>query len=900
MSRKDRRAARKRSGAPTSDASALFALAVRHHQAGQLFEAENLYLQVLRGDGNHFGSLHHLGIIALQRGQTQAALDVMGRAVAINDRVPDCHFNMAFALQTLGRPREAVVHYRRAIELKADYVEAHTNLGNVLKDLGNYRDAAELYERVIALKPSAEAHYNLANAFSQLGRPDDAISSYRHALALKPDLVEAHNNLANALVAGGRLEEALIHFQRALELRPTLVEARVNLAAMLLQQGKLDAAADYLQRALGINPGFPDCHVNLGNVYLAQGRLDEAAQCYRQALALKPDVAEAHNNLGIVLAARGDFEEAGRRYQQALGLKPDFVDAHNNLARALLSMGQAGDALGILRRALAIAETAETKSLFVQCVRALATFPADEDFRSFLFRALQEPWGRANDLAPVVAAITKQDSAIGIAAARAMEAWPRRLPAHELLDRATLGAIARHRLLRCLLESATVGDVELERLLTAVRSAMLEMICAADNPSPVEKSCVDGDLSGVIRDEEIMGFCCALARQCFLNEQIFACTDEEFARAGQLRDRVIAALASGGVVSELHLAVTAAYFPLHAIAGAELLLDREWSNAAAGVLVQQLRDPADELQLRASMPALTTVENDISRHVQRQYEENPYPRWVKAEPSGQPLLFDQYLRRKLPAAAFESLGKSRIEVLIAGCGTGQHAIETAQRFADAGVLAIDLSVASLAYAKRKTRELKRTNIEYSQGDILQLGSLGRSFDVIESSGVLHHLADPLAGWRVLLSLLRPRGFMAIGLYSKVARAEIVQTRAFIAEHGYQPTPTDIRRCRQVLLDADGRFENVTASGDFFSTSGCRDLLFHVQEHHFTIPRIAEFMAENGLAFVGFELDRFASQRYLAEFPHDKAMTDLASWDAFERKYPATFSGMYQFWAQKKT
>ena len=177
MSRKDRRAAGKRSGAPTSDASALFALAVRHHQAGQLFEAENLYHQVLRSDGNHFGSLHHLGMIALQRGQTQTALDVIGRAIAINDRVPDCHFNMAFALQTLGRPREAVAHYRRAIELKPDYVEAHTNLGNVLKDLGNYRDAAELYERVIALKPSAEAHYNLANALSQLGRVDDAVGS---------------------------------------------------------------------------------------------------------------------------------------------------------------------------------------------------------------------------------------------------------------------------------------------------------------------------------------------------------------------------------------------------------------------------------------------------------------------------------------------------------------------------------------------------------------------------------------------------------------------------------------------------------------------------------------------------------------------------------------------------
>src|SRR5262249_16383310 len=154
------------------------------------------------------------------------------------------------------------------------------------------------------------------------------------------------------------------------------------------------------------------------------------------------------------------------------------------------------------------------------------------------------------------------------------------------------------------------------------------------------------------------------------------------------------------------------------------------------------------------------------------------------------------------------------------CGTGQHPIEAAQQFAGASVLAIDLSLSSLAYAKRKTRELGRTNIEYAQADILKLGALGRSFDLIESSGVLHHLGDPFAGWRVLVSLLRPGGFMTIGLYSEIARSDVVAARAFIAERGYRPTAEDIRRCRQELiaLDEGRRFRGITASGDFFSIS----------------------------------------------------------------------------------
>ncbi len=167
--------------------------------------------------------------------------------------------------------------------------------------------------------------------------------------------------------------------------------------------------------------------------------------------------------------------------------------------------------------------------------------------------------------------------------------------------------------------------------------------------------------------------------------------------------------------------------------------------------------------------------------------------------------------------------------------------------------------------------------------------------------MLHHLADPFAGWRVLLSLLRPGGFMAVGLYSEIARAGIVEARTFIAERGYGSTADDIRRCRQELIAHDGgkAFPDVTSSSDFFSTSDCRDLLFHVQEHRLTLPQIAGFLAENELDFVAFDLDARITTQYRMTNPADATMTDLASWDAFERQHPGTFSGMYQFWVQKR-
>jgi SAM-dependent methyltransferase len=157
----------------------------------------------------------------------------------------------------------------------------------------------------------------------------------------------------------------------------------------------------------------------------------------------------------------------------------------------------------------------------------------------------------------------------------------------------------------------------------------------------------------------------------------------------------------------------------------------------------------------------------------------PYPRWLKAAPVGQPTTIDWYLRGQFPAAFIRAELRSGLDVLIAGCGTGQHAIEATRRFADARVLAVDLSRTSLGYAIRKTRALGLGNVDYAQADLLQLGSLARAFDLIEAVGVLHHLRDWRLGWRTLLTLLRPGGFMHVGLYSALARGDIRSARAFM-------------------------------------------------------------------------------------------------------------------------
>ncbi|MDO8812537.1 MAG: tetratricopeptide repeat protein [Gallionella sp.] len=683
----------------------------------------------------------------------------------------------------------------------------------------------------------------------------------------------------------GRSADALASLQKAAALLPVDEEVHYNLGSTLHNLGRLDEAAASYRRALTIKSDYVEAHNNLGNILKDMGLLDEAATSYRRALQIRSGYAEAHCNLGNTLRELGQPIDAEASYRKALQIRPDFIEALNNLALLLNTQGDSATALNIVYHSLNLKETPEARNIFVACAKHLDFTQNDSDIRAFMVRALTEPWGRPSELAQAGASLVRLNPDIGGCVTRAIGAWPQRLAAQELFNINGLAALASDALLSALLDAMPVCDIEMERFLTMARHALLEAAVTAS---------VD-DASNAL------SFYSALARQCFVNEYVFCCTDDEIKKADDLRDSLAAALEANTKIPALWPVTVAAYFPLCSLPYATRLLEQQWPEEVAAVLKQQVREPAQEQQLRASIPRLTGIEDEVSLRVQNQYEENPYPRWIKPDPAVQAKNIAAYLQQKFPLASFRRDIKSgNIDVLVAGCGTGQHSIGTAQRIQGAQVLAIDLSMSSLGYAKRKTQELGLASVEYAQADLLKLGSLERSFDVIESVGVLHHLTDPFAGWQVLLSLLRPGGFMELGFYSATARRNIVRIWDFIAERGYGSTASEIRRFRQDLMDSDNSVDFGAAlnSADFFSTSTCRDLLFHVHEQRMTLTGIDEFIRKNNLTFLGFEIDADVLQAYKLRFPDDRTATNLAQWQAFENENPDTFSSMYHFWVQK--
>jgi len=324
--------------------------------------------------------------------------------------------------------------------------------------------------------------------------------------------------------------------------------------------------------------------------------------------------------------------------------------------------------------------------------------------------------------------------------------------------------------------------------------------------------------------------------------------------------------------------------------------------AAARALVAAcaigLDDGADHPIIRRLGPA----RDGGSRRVQAQYEENPYPRWLALNPPAPGERRARLLARC--AAADRPRFEGPIDVLIAGCGTGRQAITAALGYAPHGrITAIDLSAASLAYAARMARRYGAGPIEFVQVDLLDVEQLERDFDVIEAVGVLHHLADPIAGWRSLARRLKPGALMNVALYSERGRQDVVAARRAIASLGIEPTPDGIRRLRRLVLDAPAGTDDWRATvrrfTDFFTLSGCHDLLFNVLEHRFTPLDVRSMLAELDLELLSVDVPAAVLARYRARFPDDRAGLDLAHWDRFEIDNPTVFSGMIGVWCRRR-
>jgi tetratricopeptide (TPR) repeat protein/SAM-dependent methyltransferase len=688
----------------------------------------------------------------------------------------------------------------------------------------------------------------------------------------------------------GRLADAEPLYREALALVPNRSSVLVNLAVVLVGLGRHAEAEPLAARAAAIDPADAQAAAVVAECRRALDGPGAALAALDAALARRPDDADAHTQRGVLLQAAGDHAGARAAYHTALRHQSTHLPALASRAALHAASGAVDAALDDYRAALAIdPDYAPAGQGWTHLVLDSGRIPVGVDaaFDALLRRALVTPWARPVMLGRLVARRLAVDARIGAALARAEAAWPG-LPAvadDEIAD--WCAALDGVPLLSAWLTTCAVTDARLEAVLVATRRVLLRM---ATEPALASASAHPLSLH------------VAIALQCGLGEHAWPVDVAEQAAVTQLVTRLATLLEAGQDPPAALVAAAASYTPLIDIAGAARLLARRGDPLLAPLLARQIAEPLADRVAAPRVPALTPVTDATSRAVAAQYEAHPYPRWIAlARPAARIVLSD-YVSNRLGATPPVSLPRGGpVRVLHAGCGTGEAPIDTALRIAGAEILAVDLSRASLAYAQRMAAALGVDNIRFGCADLLELGGLRLRFDLIESAGVLHHLADPVGGLGVLAGLLAPHGLMRLALYSEAARSAVVAARALIAEQGLGADTDGMRRARALIaaLPAAHPARAVMDYSDFYALSECRDLLFHVSEQRCSLPQLAGWLDRAGLTFLGFELAPAWRRAYAVEHPAADARTDLATWAAFEARHPAAFAHMYTFWVAQR-
>ena len=342
-------------GGPPPSPETVLHLAIRHHQAGRLAEAEPLYRRLLAAHPGHPDCLHLLGVLAHQSDRHDMAVDLIGQAIRAKGGEPFYHNNLGSALKALGRLEEAVPRFRRALALKPDYPEALYNLGNALLALDRLDEAADCYRQALTIQPDfVPVLGNLGGILLGRGRAEEAVPHLERALALDPEQTSIRDSLGRAYLALGRAEKAAACFEHLLAHAPDTVEAHYALGLVLLDLDRPDEAADCFERALVLKPDFAEAEEALGRAWFRLRRFDEAMERFERALTLKPQLMEARRLLAALYRSRGRFEETIPHFKWFLALTPNHAETHCALGEAFRLLDRFEEAVPCFERALAL------------------------------------------------------------------------------------------------------------------------------------------------------------------------------------------------------------------------------------------------------------------------------------------------------------------------------------------------------------------------------------------------------------------------------------------------------------------------------------------------------------------------------------------------------------------
>ncbi|MFA7276646.1 MAG: methyltransferase domain-containing protein [Pseudobdellovibrionaceae bacterium] len=652
--------------------------------------------------------------------------------------------------------------------------------------------------------------------------------------------------------------------------RQLLVENYFRSALQALQSYQWGEAADFLAQALSFDEKNPLLWHYLGVAWNAQGERNQACDALKMALTLDPENIETLKILGGILYDLGDYEQSSLYFLKA-NKAAQFADPSIKylLAHAFFSAADFARALSLMQDLViqfpensqyVIAFAAFSKKFLPEFnAKTLEALEICLKHQDVWFRGLTNSWTvffLSNPrYAPLIQFSSRYDPDIPLE---------------------TISPCLEDPFLCLGLEKIILSSNALELTFSNLRRYFLvHWRNAAQWPA------------------EILPFLASLAAQCWYNEYVYYRDDDELHELAALKEHLSNLLdtTSGELPQEAACltALYACYEPLGTLytKNAPLPFAKDVLQKMLAFTICQLDEPRREMAIYKTIPHFTEIDDQTSKAVQAMYEGRPYPRWRN--------IGAQALQQKTIDAS------AGLQVLIAGCGTGQEAINNALRLRKANITAIDLSRNSIAYAKRKAEELGLDSlIDFQHGDLMKIADLGQTFDFITCSGVLHHLKDPEKGLKALLSVLKPDGRLSLSLYSKAARDYMLNPALdYIRTHGYGTSDDDLRKFRRevILLKDNKPVQRCMKANDFFSLSECNDLLFHVQEHRYTAPMIWDMAHRHGLTPMRVQMPPDKLRDFNTLFPGESPL-DPQRLERFEEEFPQAFLEMYHIYFKR--
>ncbi len=716
------------------------------------------------------------------------------------------------------------------------------------------------------------------------------------------------SNYALICEGKGEIDKAIKLYKRCMSSFPNHIFSKLNLSFLYYKLNKLNKAKELIEEAINLNPNIPNGYCIKGLILKGLNNYHESKKSLEQALKIDENYFDAFINLGLLNKETNNYNDAETAYLKAIEINNKSAIAHLNLGACYKEMLEIDKAIFHTELAIQLNDKLENsylnlasiynqkgdyKKSFSLAKKELSINPSSElsyQLISELIKRLELSDLSENENRYVISNILSRKDISHREHFRTINS----LIPKELLEKLSFCESELNENKEFIF---LVKDKELAKALKLLIFCSPLWEKALSN---IRKNMLMNYSDNISVNRDFLNFAICLGSQCFLNEYVYYISEEEKFKLEEIKESI--AKNNNRVYK---LAIISCYQSLSSIHNKYINLTNYKSNNKEfnKLLNLQVEEILIEQKISKDIKRIGKVDDLISKEVKNQYELNPYPRWrYNSYAKENKVNFISIINSEIYPNTLQpkelKLRNKTLNILIAGCGTGIQILE-ASRYSNCEITAIDLSNSSISYAKRKVDEYGMQNVNFIEMDLLELKQLNKRFDLIECSGVLHHMKDPTKGLFNLIESLEPKGFLKLGLYSRYARQAILKARALIKGKDIKPNLDEIRNFRNDVLNGDIKnLTQITNWSDFYSTSMCRDLCFHSQEKCYSLIEIKNMLYTANLEFLGFTLSKDIKDNYQLINKDMKSILDLSLWDAFEKQYPNSFRGMYQFWTRK--